>query len=342
MNTLKQLIQWIKQNRDYVLLLAVFSVIVVLILSILFRKETPERMAYPAPFSAEQSGEHLWGNVKVSEDDVESGRTVPVYHASEFDRDMRDAIVSKLGFSGVTEERSGDGVYYLWTRGESFVRYNTVRKELDYNGDPILLPALGRVTLTADTAGAYFEHFSEEILGISSSFSTNVTQAGSSFTVSASPLLGDIRVVNGGNREYPIIAQFSEDGDLLSLSAQLSTFRDTGDTVGLVPGDDLAEYIRTQSYPKEAFLDSISSGDPLCETSDPYGLYSLDSFTDAVISDIEVVYYYDPLAGADVLPVYRMVGSGTVVDEESVTHPVSVVIYANAVEPSRIVLPSDL
>jgi hypothetical protein len=331
------LMDTIKKNRDVIII----GIIVILILAIsimsLSREEEEPLSKFESPFSSDQSFGEGWGSIDLTTTIGGSERSsLPVYSAQPYDiEDVYDIVVS-LGMGDENPQHSENEPYYSWSRGEEFVRYNEDTGDLVVNAEAIPLDEDMDVSFSSQNAEQYFRAFVETYLDSKVDTSTSVQTNGSFFDATGVWQLGGYPVVLKNGQDYSVLASFDRNGNLVSLYASLIRFRQENSSANIIDLDELRSYVLLDTYPKEAYADIIVSGAECAEDCDPYGWDSIDNVEGVVIQEADIVYFYSQKAGSSVLPVYRLTGEG-MSTEDSTTQRVSIVIYANAVDPAQII-----
>lgn len=297
------------------------------------------------PLQTAQDTSYDWGSIgfttTIGDTDT---MTLPIYKVVPIKVDDMVSIVADLGFSG-TGSNEGGGVYRFWGNDSEYARYDLQTNTLNVESPGIRLSRIDRGTSMSSGMETYVEEFITTYLGIESPVSLSVSKSQDGYMVNGYWRVGMYDVVQAHGKEYSLIAEFSMSGDLCALSLDGTTFKDTGRTVDVISRTVLERYVSLDTYPKEAYIHTLVTSDSTCEedeSCDPYALYTFDGFTKATIHTASIVYYYDSLEGlSEIVPVYRLEGSGTATDDDGRVHDVTVTIFANAVDPSQILLPPN-
>jgi len=338
------IIDVIRKNKELLAFGLVFVVLVVVIASVCFsdRSRDTRNSVYVSPLQTNESGSGAWKNVDIDLGQGETGiESLDVYSSTVVSNGRIRSIVEDLGFNTQTEQISDDGVYISWGTDENFARFNTLSGDLVINARPIKLAKIERGYIDMDILGEYARQFINSYLQTDHEVTLTTEEIGSGFDVQGSWLIDGYSVVEPHGQGYSFSISFNKGGDLVALYARMVSFSKGDQTVGLVSVRDVREYIASYTYPKEAYLDISTSSVDTCEDCDPYALYTLEDFENANISEVQIVYYYDLSLSNDVLPVYKLTGTGRVIDEKGKSHNVVITIYANAVDPSKIVIPQN-
>ena len=317
-----------------------FLLIIVVVAVIYFTEDGGGDKVYDVPIGFEEESDYNWGDVDISSSaNKPSGRKLPVYWGAKYDISEVEPMVKSFGFTG-EPEISGDGVFYAWVRGEEFARYSTITGDLSIYSSAIPLSEIQKGYFDDENIEEYFGQFMSEYIGLGLDYQYEYERGGSSHQFTGSWFLQDHPVVYVGGQEYSFIVKFDNSGDLQSLYVRLMRVSETDEKVQLVSLSDLRSYIRLEGYPKEAFVDVVPEGSDCNEESDcdPYGFYlAEDGFDVASLTDVSFAYLYDFEGEGDIVPIYRLEGEGRATDENGTSREISVVVFANAIDPSRIV-----
>lgn len=335
---------FLQKNREMLIYGSVFVVLVSIGIYFLINQgdEGDETSTYEVPLEQPEGDEFEWGSIAV-DSQVESSITVlPTYTVSPVGVTEVMIVVNKLGFTG--EGRlTGEGTYRFWGDDDEYARFNTVTKDLVVNSPGIRLTEIEHGVVTSSEIGSYVLEFVQVYLGMDIEIDAEIENERGVFQVDGSWSIGGYDVIHGQGQEYSFRAEFSSGGDLISMYVKLLTIAGTGETVDLVSVDSLNYYLSQRGYPKEAYISSSASAIGDCsyeEDCDPYGLHTIEGFTNVEIDTITIVYYHDALGGSeDLVPVYKLEGDGISADEDEL--PVRVTIYANAIDPSQVIIPSQ-
>lgn len=333
---------WIIKNRDVVLIsIAVLLVIIVIVAGTI--KKSPSSVdTFISPFSTDVSTGSGVGMVDMTGvDDDKEVVSLPVYSFEVFPVENVQEIVEQLGMGSVPRTVSDDGIYYLWENGDDFIRYNIKNGDFIVNSAPISLNEAMETNFSSQTAEEYLTEFVREFLSSDLSVNPRSEVQGSFTEVKGSWNIDGYQFIQKYGQADSVIASFDRNGSLVSLYASLVTFTSSDTTVELVSIDELKSYVSFNNYPKEAYIDIVPENTTECgEECDPYGFDGMSSFDNATISEVNIVYYVSTNTENEILPVYQLIGEGTSTTDNG-TIPVSVTIYASAIDPSLIIIPSE-
>lgn len=337
----KKIQEFIRKNREILLLLVAIFLLILIGIYVFGFEGSGEDDYHVSVLDPSEEGSSL-NNLSTSGAESQvSVDNAPVYSASIFEESDVESIVLDLGFSAFHEVTSTQEMYKVWQRGDDYARYNTETGDFVVSSDPIRLPEIERGYVTEESMVSYFEEFAETYLGIPYDLLISVEPEGSGFRVVAQVVLQDLPVVYAHGQEYALSAKFTEGGDLTDLYANLVEFNETSETVELISTSDMLSYLQLGNYPQESYINIEPSSGSSCETCDPYGFLSPSDFETGTIERVDVVYYYNRNTSTAVLPVYKLTGDGYATDLNDNSRKVSVTIYANAVDPSRIIIPAE-
>lgn len=333
----------LEKNKGIIIVVAVVILIVLVIFfaSRTSKKETGTKESFVSPISTESSLVKTFGSIYFSStaDEIES-ILLPVYTAKPFSFSEIQNIVSNLGMGKVVPEVSSDGSSYFWGRGDDFIRYDLITGTFVLVTDPILLETntLG-VDFNYGNVERYFVAFVQKYLDAEVDVSAKMEKTGTGYRVRGSWLLNTYPVVEKFGQTYSVMATFDDEGRLLTLYASMMKFNRMNSKIEIMSTRDLRSYLNYNNFPKEAYVAIIPDEYSCEEDCDPYTLDEVKSFQQAEIKTMEIVYFYSSSTN-DVLPVYKLTGEG-ISYSSGLTHPVTVTIYANAIDPAQIIIPAE-
>jgi hypothetical protein len=335
----------IENNREVLLFIA--SVLILLsILGYLFLKDridTGTGEAYPVNLDTRQEVMHNWDAVNTigDIDDIDV-KELDVYTVGSMGIEKVRDLVRELDFVMSSEVVSDDGRFYSWTKGGDSAQYDSVAMSFVAVTSGAKLEKLEPRSLNRDSVIEYFDEFVSEYIENGQNSLVTAERSGDTYEVRGTWLVDGYPVVGPYNQEEMIVVRFNDIGTLLSISMSLAEFSVSDDSVSLASIPEVLSYLRAGSYPKEAFLSQKAGSGQGCSTEGciDFEVSALDGFTEATIDEAQIVYLLNPYDSSDVLPVYQLRGSALVRGEGTSVNA-DITIYANAIDPSQIMIPSE-
>jgi len=339
--------EFLGQNKSSVILVGLVILSVLFALGYIYmanRLEETENEIYDVSIPSSTDNNLSWESVDVDRLAVaDENLEADVYGADLYTIDDVESILDRLGFMNLAPDISENGDIYTWDLGDRGVAsYTPDVGDFMLESGGLSLPSINLGYISESNVIAYFESFMGEYLQVdAASFNVEVVNLDDGVKVTGTWLLGGCDVVSSINQESMIGAFFSENGDLESLFISLVRFEKQEESVTLVTIEELKEYLPWGAYPREEYVDVVSSSAPACEDYDCYFNYDIEDVSGVSLESAELVYYLNPSSPESVLPTYKLKGEGNVEDGEGRLVKVEVFVYANAVDPTRIRTWSD-
>lgn len=333
------------ENNKEVLLFIAAVLILISTLGYLYLKDrvNPEtKEKYPVNLDTTQEVLHNWDAVNMSGDIEDTGiDRLHVYTAESLGIEKVRDLVRDLDFVMNSEVVSDNGRFYTWTKARDSAQFDTVTMSFAAVTSGVKLKRLNARSLDQDSVIEYFNEFMSEYINIGQDTRVTAERSGDVYEVHGTWLVDGYPVVGPYNQEDMIIVRFNDIGTLLSISMTLSEFDISEGFVSLVSIPDVLSYVRATSYPKEVFLSKKAGSDQGCASEGciDFELSALDGFTEAMINSAQIVYLFNPYDSMETLPVYQLRGSALVRGEDGSLISADITIYANAVDPSQIIIP---
>lgn len=325
-------------------LVVILAVIVGLVLLYIYvsRREPGESVNYAINLGGEQGDDLSWGRVSLSGiTGKDEFYEVEVYKSEPYELDEVDEVVVGLNFGSSSPEEVLEDEFYTWSSlSEGTGSYNLKTGDFFFEStDSLRLREIERGYIDEDTAVEYFGEFVKQYLGLETDIEAVAEDTGVNINITGEFVVNGYSIVSAVNQRNNVSAVFTKGGNLVSLFISLTRFSKSDSSVRVMGIPDLKKYIKGSAYPKESFVNIIPSDDYDCPDYDCFSSYSAADITDVIINSASVVYYWNPTKSGDVLPTYELEGEGVYIDEDENVSEVSVIVYANAVDPSQIYLP---
>ncbi len=324
-------------------ILAVASVVIATIYMVISGQQTEPQQTgyYENPFEESAENTLNWKEVRVTSPDLGVNKLeLSSFKADIPDKDDIETVLARFGIVGIEPEELQDGVY-SWSVNENTVaNYTETTGALSINSvNGLRLKDIERGYIREEDVGEYFEEFVEFYFEWDTDFEYRIDKNGDYFRVSGTWFIEEYKVVGSGQKEDLFVVVFNEGGDLVAMHVTPIDFKKQQDKVDLVDIEGIKEYLHYSSYPKSEFIDIVSDTETECSDYDCYYNYDPREIDDIVINEAEIVYFFNAEAPESVIPVYKLTGRGGIFDEDDKEQrEVSVTIYANAIDPAKIVL----
>ncbi|MBN2100853.1 hypothetical protein JW710_03090 [Candidatus Dojkabacteria bacterium] len=341
---LKKITDFINKNRQILIIAVSVTVIVIAVIYyIIYRRQQEDTSGmYVTTLRSGTESDLDWGETDLANlygDDQTSN--IPQYVAEVYSVGHIEEILSKLGISGVNPEILSDGDLYHWSSGSTSVTYTVKTGDLIVESSTgIRLSEIEQAYVSSKNVGPYFEAFLSEYLDVDENLVYEVEDTGGNFRITGTVKLSDYRVIHSINKNEMFNVVFDEGGDLVSMAVSLAEFSKGDEDLILVSINELKSYLVYGNYPREDFISVDSSYEKECEVSDCYPEFRSEDVKNMIFDEVSIVYYFDPANPDDVLPVYELSGVGVVSDGEN-DFEVSVKVWANAVDPERIIIQDE-
>lgn len=337
---LNNLLNKLKEKKDWVLIGLLVVLVVVSAIYAIYTKIQKTSGTYVSTLTNSSDSRVSWSNVDlINVEGEDYPDQLPVYNAEIYTLDDVQEILRKLGVGSANRTGPVDARLYTWTLNNGYATYDLNSGDFVLETDAIRLSDLEEKTLNSSNALSHAQEFGQVYLGLENTLTGTVRESAGNFKVEGSWLLGVYELVLSSNKTSTIAVVFSPDGSLISLNALLVRTIESDRSVQLAEFTELQEYFKYNSYPKEAFW-QISAGTNDCTGYDCY-LGSSGELQSVDVSEFTLVYYYNPSVSAELLPVFKLTGTGVAIDSYGVTSQVDVTVFANAIDIEKIILNSS-
>jgi hypothetical protein len=350
---IKQFWKRLTTDKD-TLTLIILTIVSVVVATIYFfmsqaQQGTPEDDYYEIPESLNnaqnQQNDLDWDQVSITPEEIDGeDLELSAYQAEVFSIEQINTILIRFGFAGSSAEILANGDLYSWTKDNiATASYTPDRGSLVIaSNNGIRLEGIERGYITSETAEEYFNEFMSYYFEKENEYEIEVTENGNMFKVRGSWILDGYNLVDATQTENMIAVVFDDGGDLMELSITLLELSKKDSQVDMLSTQELKQYVQSDAYPKQAFMDVIAAPENQCNDYDCYYNYNFDEVKALTIDDVEVVYYFDPLTPQSVLPIFKLKGEGTVYDRiDETSRRVLITIYANSVNPEKLLTGGD-
>ncbi len=341
MDRLRELIKkadaYIRQNRDWILIgLAIFCILSISIyMFIVKNKQKAEDYYINSPLPSEQNEDVSWSGANVAALlPKDYPNKLPIYTATPFDVDSVRNIISNFGKDSGNVS-STDETLYSWTFDGGYALYNLQSGDFIFEANGVRLGALEQLSVNTDNAIGYVRQFAEEYLNTGMDLDLGVEMRGNNYKVTGNWTIDGYGLILASSSSPSFSVQIDPNGYLLALNCMLINVEDSHNDIGIVSVPELQQYLLSSSYPKDLLFDAADNSSE-CTAGDCY-LDPSSKIVNIVLSDLNLVYYFNPMASDNLLPTYEITGSATSIDVLENQTFVDVTVFANAVDVQRII-----
>jgi hypothetical protein len=287
------------------------------------------------------------GKDKIEEADFPESLEVFNLISRNYHQDI-DTLLSRLNRTGY-DKTAIQTALYTWAKGESYFEYVPDSQNLYFRFADAVATGIDVRVNSSESAGQYLTEFYKkyfdreyEFLNVQIDSQANRIEIEANRSVNGYPLY--IR----GHTMYTDHLVIDSNGNLYEgnlLLVEHST--DDSEMVDLVDISNLQAAMSQSDYPKEVFQVYGPSHDHDVEEDleNPQG--DTDVFegepavaTSSTLENVQIVYYFSDVGFKQLAPTFRIESEGTIRDGgEIVTVPL--IIYANALDPARVYVPSE-
>lgn len=296
--------------------------------------------------------------------DAEQPGSLPIYPLINSNRSSRvQEVISLMGLSSLQRRVFQDQVYVWAPRDESIlqtVSYNSIDQKLAFSFDePVELSTVSTSEFNTGAPEEYFERVISEILGYEVTYlEFNVTQEARRYKIEGSRDFGGYPLQIAGMGEYSDEMWITSDGLLVSGRILMYELEGSAIDIPLLTPAELSTVVSRDDYPK-----TFNQGEPVGFDLTDYGVEEFDPTTDNDVdfrgdfpfiealdipeadscegTNIRLVYYYASSDVDAITPVYRIECRGQILYRGD-TFDVPVVVYANALSPEYVSVPSEI
>lgn len=342
-----KIIEFIKKRRELFLVILFVLIVILVIVYVLVSRKKEEEIAqsYVETTLSGQKGE---GSLAVSgvnledPDDYDPEKTYTIYEFETYNLGRVKQILRSLGIGTLNEEVYDDDTLYIWRPDENtYARYSTVNGSFVISSESIKLSQLESNYVSVNTAEQYLKDFVEVYIGVDLDPVVTVENEGNDYRVVGDWEINGYQLYSGINYTGSINVIFSEDGELVNLSMDLIEVSSTNREVSVVGASDMEAYLSLSNYPKDVFITELQDENPECEDYDCLSNFTVSRILTLDIDEFKLAYHFNPINSEDIAPIYFISGEGEVMDTMAKTHDVAMVVFANAVDPERLLLGED-
>jgi hypothetical protein len=286
------------------------------------------------------------GKDKIEESDLPGSLDVFKIVSRNYHQDI-DGFLRALGQKGYAKD-SLQTALYTWNKGDSYVEYVPDSQNLYFRFEDAAQTGIDLRVDSRDSGAQFLSQYYKKLFDRDYDF-VNVTVD----TVGSRTRIEGNREVNGypmfvrANNDYTDYLIIDSDGKVYEGNNSLVEYTDDGSQkVDLVDISNLQFAMSKPDYPKEVIQLYGPSEDPDREEreGDSNGIDEFEDdppiATGSTLESIELVYYFSDISLTQLSPTFRVMSNG-VIRHNDRNVEVELLIYANALDPDRVYIPSE-